>query len=136
MARGGAAQFQELEQWDVGRVTKYDYHDGQRVAMRQGGTLYYLFSDHLGSTNVSYNTSTGAVSAQRYTPYGAPRGPASTLPTDYRFTGQRSEEAALGSLYDYNARFYSPRWAVFSARTRSCRVRAIRPTGTSCGRRA
>ncbi len=24
------------------------------------------------------------------------------------FTGQRSEEAGLGSLYDYNARFYSP----------------------------
>jgi len=56
------------------------------------------------------------VSAQRYTPYGAPRGPAGTLPTDYRpstalrmhFTGQRSEEAMLGSLYDYNARFYSP----------------------------
>ncbi len=56
------------------------------------------------------------MSAQRYTPYGAPRGPASTLPTDYRpstalrmyFTGQRSEEAALGSLYDYSARFYSP----------------------------
>jgi len=23
-------------------------------------------------------------------------------------TGQRSEEAGLGSLYDYNARFYSP----------------------------
>jgi RHS repeat-associated protein len=39
-----------------------------------------------------------------------------TLATDYRpsaplrvyFTGQRSEEATLGSLYDYNARFYSP----------------------------
>ena len=24
------------------------------------------------------------------------------------FTGQRSEEASLGSLYDYGARFYSP----------------------------
>jgi RHS repeat-associated protein len=30
------------------------------------------------------------------------------LATDYRFTGQRSEEANLGSLYDYGARFYSP----------------------------
>jgi len=32
---------------------------------------------------------------------------------DYGFTGQRSEEATLGSLYDYGARFYSPylnRW--------------------------
>lgn len=30
-----------------------------------------------------------------------------TLTTDHRFTGQRSEEATPGSLYDYNARFYS-----------------------------
>ncbi len=30
------------------------------------------------------------------------------LSTDYRFTGQRSEEAALGALYDYGGRFYSP----------------------------
>jgi RHS repeat-associated protein len=30
------------------------------------------------------------------------------LYTAYRFTGQRSEEANLGSLYDYGGRFYSP----------------------------
>ena len=42
-------------------------------------------------------------------PYGAPRPdyPTGSVPTDYRFTGQRSEEASLGSLYDYGARFYS-----------------------------
>ena len=46
----------------------------------------------------------------RYLPYGAPRTgyPTGSVPTDYRFTGQRSEEAALGSLYDYGARFHSP----------------------------
>ncbi len=76
--------------------------------LRTNDALSYLLTDHLGSTSVSYNTSTGAVSAQRYTLYGAPRGPASTFSTDYRFTGQRSEEAGLGSLYDYNARHYSP----------------------------
>ncbi len=35
-------------------------------------------------------------------------GTASTLPTDRKFIGQRSEEAGLGSLYGYGARFYSP----------------------------
>jgi RHS repeat-associated protein len=46
-------------------------------------------------------------------PYGETRYTWGTTPTDRRFTGQRSEEASLGSLYDYGARFYSPylnRW--------------------------
>lgn len=59
-------------------VTKSYYHGGQRVAMRQNGVLYHLLSDHLGSTSVSYNTVTGAVSAQWYTPYGELRGPVSS----------------------------------------------------------
>jgi RHS repeat-associated protein len=41
-------------------------------------------------------------------PYGETRYTWGTTPTDRRFTGQRSEEASLGSLYDYGARFYSP----------------------------
>jgi len=46
----------------------------------------------------------------KYLPYGSPRSgyPTGSVPTDRRFTGQRSEEATLGSLYDYGARFYSP----------------------------
>jgi hypothetical protein len=33
--RGGSAAFQELEQWDVGHVTKYYAVGGQRVALRR-----------------------------------------------------------------------------------------------------
>jgi RHS repeat-associated protein len=95
-------------------VTKYYHLGNTRVAMRQADALYYLFGDHLGSTTLTYNPTTGATARQLYMPYGAARWPSpSTLPTDYRFTGQRSEEATLGSLYDYGARFYSPylnRW--------------------------
>ena len=42
-------------------------------------------------------------------PFGETRPgyPTGSVPTDRRFTGQR-EESGLGSLYDYNARFYSP----------------------------
>jgi RHS repeat-associated protein len=54
------------------------------------------------------NTLGNEVGRQRYYPFGAPRNQSGMLYTDYRFTGQRSEEANLGSLYDYGGRFYSP----------------------------
>jgi RHS repeat-associated protein len=41
----------------------------------------------------------------KYYPFGETR--SGGTPTDRRFTGQRAE-SGLGSLYDYNARFYSP----------------------------
>ena len=43
---------------------------------------------------------------QRYHPYGTGRPATGSLPTDYRFTGQR-HEGTIG-LYDYGARFYDP----------------------------
>jgi len=33
-------------------VTKYYYASGQRVALRQGDVVYYIHTDHLGSTRV------------------------------------------------------------------------------------
>ena len=82
--------------------------------MKKAGTLSYLLTDHLGSTSVTYNPANGQSVTQLYKPWGEPRWPnPSTLPTDYRFTGQRSEEATLGSLYDYGARAYSPRLGRF-----------------------
>ncbi len=47
------------------------------------------------------------LSSDRRARYGTARFTSGTLTTNYRFTGQRSEEAGLGSLYDYGARFYS-----------------------------
>ncbi len=52
MARSGAAQFQELEQWDVGRVTKTYSSGGQRVALRRDGMLCFIHTDHLGSSSL------------------------------------------------------------------------------------
>jgi RHS repeat-associated protein len=43
----------------------------------------------------------------KYTPFGETRYTWGGTPTDRRYTGQR-EESGLGSLYDYNARMYSP----------------------------
>jgi RHS repeat-associated protein len=75
------------------------------VALRSGGTLYWLLSDHLGSTAVTLSGTTEAGEV-RYRAFGATRFTSGTTPTSYRFTGQR-EEAALG-LYFYNARWYDP----------------------------
>ncbi len=74
--------------------------------MRRGGVLYYLHGDHLGSTSLVTSITGTLVARQLYGPYGAPRWSSGTLPTDYRYTGQRSE-TGLGSLHDYGARFYS-----------------------------
>ena len=63
-------------------VTKYYTLGGQRVAMRKGDALYYLLTDHLGSTTATVNTATGGVERQLYKPYGEPRGPSGALPTD------------------------------------------------------
>ena len=86
-------------------VRKYYYAGGQRVAMREGGTLYYLFTDHLGSTALTLRGST-RVGELRYHPYGGTRYSWGSTPTGYRFTGQR-EDATIG-LYFYNARYYDP----------------------------
>jgi RHS repeat-associated protein len=53
-----------------------------------------------------YPSSSGAISTtERYEPYGLLRGD-DNVGTQYRYTGQREEEA-LG-LYDYGARWYDP----------------------------
>jgi RHS repeat-associated protein len=88
-----------------GVVKKYYSAGGKRVALRSGGTLYWLLSDHLGSTAVTLSGTTEAGEV-RYRAFGATRFTSGTTPTSVRFTGQR-EEAALG-LYFYNARWYDP----------------------------
>jgi|GEM_PF-2540258 len=89
--------------WDwVESGANYYYFGGRKVAMRTG-TITYLCGDHLTST-VETNDS-GANLSQLYYPYGAERRSGS-LPTPYRYTGQRWE-SAIG-LYFYNARWYDP----------------------------
>jgi RHS repeat-associated protein len=86
----------------------YYFLGGQRVAMRQvaedpSGVVYWLVGDHLGSTSLVLNANGTVHSEARYYPYGAERWASGTLPTDYRFTGQR--DTGLG-LYHMGARFY------------------------------
>ena len=89
----------------AGVVSKYYFLGGVRVAFRRGSSLYYPLGDHLGSTAVTTNTSGVKVSELRYKPFGETRFENGTTPTEYKFTGQYSNELEFG-LYFYNARWY------------------------------
>jgi RHS repeat-associated protein len=84
-------------------VTKYYFFNGQRVAMRQSGTLYYLHPEHLGGNLFATNTGGAKSSVQGYYAYGKTRW--GNLQTDHRFTGQKYDNTGL---YYFNARYYDP----------------------------
>ena len=89
-------------------ATKYYYFGAQRVAMRTSAGVTYLHGDHLGSTSVACNGTTGAlVSRQTYYAFGGLRSydvAQITTVTDYTFTGQKNDAAS--ALMFYNARYY------------------------------
>jgi RHS repeat-associated protein len=90
--------------------TSYFYVNGQRVAMRvksnQEGVeegVYYLLTDHLGSTAITLDSGANQVAELRYFAWGETRYTNGNTPTQRRYTGQLEAEAGL---YFYNARFY------------------------------
>ncbi len=70
-------------------VKKYYYTGGQRVAMRENSTLYWLLADHLGSTAIMANSDGSRVAELRYKAWGETRYTYGTTPTAYRFTERR-----------------------------------------------
>jgi hypothetical protein len=67
----------------------------QHIAPRTGsgtGTSgpVYLFTDHLGSTGVTYRASDGQTARQLYEPSGEVRYSSGSLPAKYTFTGNYS----------------------------------------------
>jgi RHS repeat-associated protein len=94
----------------INEVTTYYFAGSQRVAMRKnGGAPTWFIADHLGSTSLALDNSGNEIAGTRekYYPFGETRGTVTPV-TDRQFTGQRREDPALGSLYDYGARMYSP----------------------------
>ncbi len=87
-------------------VRKYYYAEGQRVAMRVNGTLYWLLTDHLSSTAVTLDSAGNRVTELRYYPYGNVRYNPGSQITTYRFTGQRWDSGT--GLYWYQSRWYDP----------------------------
>ncbi len=90
----------------TGQVTKYYYLGDRRVAVRIGGTAYWLLVDHLGSTMVVLDGSGSKVGEKWYYSFGEERYTSGSLFVERRFTGQRWD-GTIG-LYDYQARFYDP----------------------------
>ena len=71
-----------------------------------GSSLNWILTDHLGSTSVVTDANGTLHSKQLYKPWGEMRFSSGTLPTDYKYTGQR-EAPGLG-IYFYNARWFDP----------------------------
>ncbi len=69
-----------------GSSVKHYSFGTQRVAVKQGSTVFYLHGDHLGSTSVTTNGSGGTHSAQTYYAFGANFSTTGTPPTDFGFT--------------------------------------------------
>jgi YD repeat-containing protein len=67
-----------------------------RIAMRQGSDLYYLLSDHLGSTSLTTDASGTLVATMLYKPWGETRYTSGTSPTEYTFQGQYRNVADSG----------------------------------------
>jgi RHS repeat-associated protein len=92
------------------RITKTYYSAGsQLIAMRvitsptAPGTLYFMHSDHLGSSSLTTDASGNVVARQLYDAWGNIRS-GGTMPTDIGYTGQRLD--ATGLMF-YHARYYS-----------------------------
>jgi RHS repeat-associated protein len=95
-------------------VTKYYFAGTQRVAMRQGNTLYYWLTDQLGSTSLTANSSGVVISELRYKPWGEVRYTSGVTATKYQFTGQYSYASDFGLLF-YNSRMYDPALGRFTS---------------------
>jgi RHS repeat-associated protein len=92
-------------------MKKYYYAGSTRIAERVGSStdaagVYFLLSDHLGSTTVAATASGAQASKQLYSAFGASRYTSSSLPASFKYTGQRAD--SVSGLYDYNARYSIP----------------------------
>jgi RHS repeat-associated protein len=94
-------------EWDVASssLTRYYYAGSTRIAMRKNNTVYYLLSDHLGSTSLTTDDNGQNPVKQLYLPWGEVRYSSGGLQTKYTYTGQYSNVTDFGLMY-YNARWY------------------------------
>ncbi|MFI5889635.1 RHS repeat-associated core domain-containing protein [Actinoplanes sp. NPDC051513] len=86
--------------------TRYYSNGGATVAMRTGGSLYWLVDDRHGTATTLVGSVDLAVTRRLFTPFGDVRGPAPDWPGDHGFVdGVRDETLGLVQL---GAREYDP----------------------------
>jgi RHS repeat-associated protein len=102
----------------AGQVWRSYYFQGSvRLALRvqvngAADKVYYLLTDHLGSTSITVDVNGNKQAEIRYKPWGETRYTDGNTPTDYLYTGQRAE-FEIG-LYFYQSRFYDANLGRFS----------------------
>jgi len=98
--------------------TSYYYAGGQRIAMRTGSSanssVKWLLGDHLDSTSLTAYEDGTYHSELRYKPWGEERYVNGETPTDFTYTGQKSNTDDFGLMY-YVARFYDPALGRFTS---------------------
>jgi RHS repeat-associated protein len=95
-------------------VSAARYYTGSPLLATRTSTtptvIQYIGTDHQGTLNATLAT-TGAVTRQRYKPYGTQRGISNALPSERGYIGQ-VEDTSTGLSY-LNARHYDPVNATF-----------------------
>ncbi|WP_161631985.1 RHS repeat domain-containing protein [Nocardiopsis baichengensis] len=94
--------------WTAGedsvQATRYYEHAGETVAVRDGEGLYWLFSDHNGSSQLAVDARTGETVQRRFTPFGELRSSSASWPGEKGFVGGTVDEAT--GLTQLGARSY------------------------------
>ncbi len=92
--------------------TEYVFFNGRRIARRDpSGSVFYYFSNHLGSTSVITNSAGSVVEESDYYPFGGERIVLNNDPNPYKFTGkERDTETGLDYFV---ARYYSSGYGRF-----------------------
>lgn len=87
--------------------TRYYQHGGKTVAVRTGGKVSWLGTDHHGTPNLAIDAETQTVQRRRTTPYGEARGAAPTAwPGERGFVGGTNDPST--GLVHLGAREYDP----------------------------
>ncbi|MDA2804932.1 RHS repeat-associated core domain-containing protein [Nocardiopsis sp. LSu2-4] len=89
---------------ETAEATRYYEHAGETVAVRDGEGLYWLFSDHNGSSQIALDARTGETVQRRFSPFGELRSSSASWPGEKGFVGGTIDEAT--GLTQLGARAY------------------------------
>jgi RHS repeat-associated protein len=88
-----------------GKEVKYYASPNGRI-MRKDNEVYYIITDHLGSSTIVTDSEGNEIGNITYYPYGDTFSESEYIPTERKYTGQIKDEST--ELYYYNARYYNP----------------------------